>query len=61
MAKDKLITFKIEEEAKIKFEKLCKNNYTTISQALYTFVHQKIKQEEGEQILISDLKSIRKH
>jgi antitoxin component of RelBE/YafQ-DinJ toxin-antitoxin module len=45
MSKDKLISFKIEEETKESFERICKENFTTVSQTLYKFVHKEIKQE----------------
>ena len=48
MGKDKIITFKIEEEAKKAFEDICKGNYTTVSQKLYAFVHQSIKHSGGK-------------
>ena len=50
------ISFKIEPEASEAFEKLCKDSFTTKSSMLYAFVHTKIKQSEGNKIILSKLK-----
>lgn len=47
------ITFRIEEDTKIKFDEICRENYTTISQKLYAFVHQTVK-HSGKRINLSE-------
>lgn len=37
--------FKLEEETKKQFNKLCDDNHTTASQALRKYVHESIKKE----------------
>lgn len=54
MGKDKLISFKIEEEAKEDFEKWCKENHTTPSHELRLFVHQKNKLLNSKRISLND-------
>ena len=48
MAKQKtaIQNFKIEEDAKEQFNKLCDDNHTTASQALRKFVHESIKNQK---------------
>lgn len=50
MSKTKIISFKLEEQAKADFEKLAKDNHTTPSALLYAFVHNKIKQSKSKLI-----------
>jgi antitoxin component of RelBE/YafQ-DinJ toxin-antitoxin module len=47
MAKQKnaIQNFKIEEDAKEQFNKLCDDNHTTASQALRKYVHQSIEKQ----------------
>jgi len=47
MAKEKIISFKIEAEAKEAFVEICKNKHTTASHELQLFVHQRIKSLTG--------------
>jgi hypothetical protein len=56
MPKDKIINCKVEEEIKIQFEELCKENFSNPSQELYKFIRNYIKQHSGSKILISDLR-----
>lgn len=59
MAKDKIINFKVEEDVKNEFEKLCQDNHSNPSHELRLFIHQYIRKNKGSQVLLSDLK--RKH
>lgn len=55
MSKNKIITFKIEDEAKENFEKVCKDKFQTPSQALYSFVHTQIKHSKSKPISLNNL------
>lgn len=56
MAKDKIISCKIEPDVKEQFEKLCEQKYTSPSQQLRLLVRQFISLNEGNQVLLSNLK-----
>ena len=56
MSKEKIISFKIEAEAKEDFELVCKGKFQTVSQALYSFVHTQIKHSKGKPISLNQLK-----
>ena len=43
MAKNKIINFKVDEDTKQAFEKVCSDNVTTPSHELRLFVHNYIK------------------
>lgn len=55
MPKDKIINVKVEEEIKVQFEELCKENFSNPSQELYKFIRNYIKRNEGSRILLSDI------
>lgn len=48
MYKDKIIAFKIDEETKLIFEKICDKLHTTPSHELRLFVHEFIKKKKDE-------------
>lgn len=56
MAKDRIINFKVEEEVKVRFEELCTDNFSNPSAELYKFVRNYIRQNEGQRILLKDIK-----
>ena len=43
MSKDKIINFKVEDEVKAEFEKLCQDNFTTPSHELRIYVRKTIE------------------
>ena len=59
MSKDKLISFKIEEDIKQTFEEVCQTNHSTASHELRILVHGYINRHEGAKVLLSGLKSKR--
>jgi len=56
MPKDKIQNFKLEEDVKADFEKLCAENFTTPSHELRLLVHKWIKAHNSKPISINDLK-----
>ena len=56
MSKEKIISFKIEPEAKESFDRLCREKHTTPSHELRLFVHQHIKQSKGKPISLTQFK-----
>lgn len=54
--KTKILALKIDEETKEAFESICKENHSTPSHELRLFVHQYIKRNKGNRILLSDLR-----
>ena len=43
MSKDKIINFKVEDEVKAEFKKVCQDNFTTPSHQLRLYVRKYIK------------------
>lgn len=58
--KEEMIGFNIEADAKIAFEKHCRENYTSMSQKLYAFVHQTIK-HSGKKIDLTEYRERKKN
>ena len=57
--KTELIRFRVEPEIKKAFDEFCKNNYTTSSQKLYSFVHQSVKYS-GKKLSLNEFKEFKK-
>lgn len=50
---DGYIRFRIEDDIKKEFDRICRENHTRMSQKLYAFVHQTVK-HSGKRIDLSE-------